>query len=62
MSDAIERRSVFKSVFANYYKAERDRSESCIRDIMDVLEDKDSSDSETIEAILSRIIQHYKRT
>lgn len=62
MSDAVERRAAFKSAWINYYRNERDRSEACLRDIMEVLEVRDSSDADNIDAIFGRLIKHYARS
>jgi UDP-2,3-diacylglucosamine pyrophosphatase LpxH len=62
MVDAVEARIMFKSAFINHYKNERERSESCIGDIIDILQTRDtSSDDQTVE-ILERIIRHYSRS
>jgi hypothetical protein len=61
VTDAIERRSAFKNAWIRHYRNERDRSEACIGDIMEALGDRDATDTETIEAILNRIIKHYDR-
>lgn len=62
MTDALERRAAFKAAWIRYYRAERDRSERCIGEIMDILEDRANADNQTIDAILDRIIKHYDRS
>jgi hypothetical protein len=61
MVDAIEARGMIRTAFSNHYRAERDRSEKCIGDIIDILQERDSSDEQTV-AILERIIVHYSRS
>jgi hypothetical protein len=63
MGDAIDsRRMTIKAAFCNHYRAERDRSEKCIGDIIDILQERDTSADEQTNAILERIITHYSRS
>lgn len=62
MVDAVEARNVIRRAFSNHYQAERDRSEKCIGDICDILQERDSSSDEQTVAILDRIIKHYSRS
>lgn len=61
MSDGPERRVAIKNAFIRHYRAERDRSEACIGDIIDALGDRDNTPEQTVQAILDRIIMHYDR-
>jgi hypothetical protein len=56
-----QRRLTFKNVFIRHHRKERERSESCIGDIIDILGDRDNTDAQTIQAIIDRIISHYDR-
>lgn len=60
MVDAVEARGMIRAAFSNHYRAEHDRSEKCIGDILDILQERDSS--EQTVAILERIIVHYSRS
>jgi hypothetical protein len=62
MVDAVEARGRIRAAFSNHYRAERDRSEKCIGDIIDILQERDSSADEQTDAILERIIVHYSRS
>jgi hypothetical protein len=57
--DMSEHQSVFKAVLARYYKAERDRSEECLWDIIKVLQDETTSEGEQVDKILERLVTHY---
>lgn len=61
MTDSEERRMRFKNAFIRHYKNERERSESCISDIIDILGDRDNTEAQNIAAILDRIVVHYDR-
>lgn len=56
-----ERRIMFKNAFLRHSRKERDRSEACIGDIIDILGDRDNTDAQTISGIVDRIITHYDR-
>lgn len=61
MVDATEARTSIRAAFCNHYRAERDRSEKCIGEIIDILQERDTTSDEQTVAILERIIQHYSR-
>lgn len=46
--------------FAAHYKSERDRSEACLLDIVEIL-NNEKLEGEQIEAILDRMVKHYER-
>jgi hypothetical protein len=50
-----------KTAFAQYYKAERNRSEACLDDIIKIMQMPDIGEGEQLNQILSRMIRHYKR-
>lgn len=52
---------VFRESLCRHYKAERDRSEECLSDIILALQDRQAQHSETIDLILMRLIKHYDR-
>jgi hypothetical protein len=52
MSDA---HIAFKEAIARHYKAERDRAEECLGDIIKILD----QEGDQIDMILSRLVQHY---
>lgn len=54
-----EHQIVFKATLARYYKAERDRSEECLGDIIKIVSDSTSPDAEVNEKIIERLVQHY---
>lgn len=56
-----EHQLVFKATLARYYKAERDRSEACMGDIVDILKDETAPEAEQVEKILERLVAHYNR-
>jgi|GEM_PF-4892895 len=61
MVEATEARALIRAAFTDHFRNERERSEKCIGDIIDILQERDStSDAQTV-AILERIIQHYSR-
>jgi len=45
----------FKTAIARHYKAQRDRAEECIGDIIKILD----QDGDQSEQILNRLIEHY---
>lgn len=45
----------FKEAIARHYKAERDRAEECLGDIIKILD----QEGDQIEQILNRLINHY---
>lgn len=54
--------SKMKSILADYYKKERQRSETCLGDILTIITDSDTgTEGEQIEAILKRMVAHYER-
>lgn len=56
-----EHQLVFKATLARYYKAERDRSEACMGDIVKILQDETAPEAEQVENILERLVKHYSR-
>ena len=54
--------TVFREALSRHYKAERERSEACLADIVEILKHQTRPHSETIDAILLRLIHHYERT
>jgi hypothetical protein len=58
MSDAS---TVFKATLAKYYKAERDRTEECLGDIIGILTAQPATDPEQVQRILERLVKHYER-
>lgn len=62
MAKIDEQRLVFKSVLANYYKNERDRTERCLVDIINILSDEAMPEPVQIENILARLSGRYART
>jgi len=57
----IERRSLIKAAFIDYYRGERDRAEKCLRDLTDLFGERGQSAEELNVAILERLIAHYAR-
>lgn len=47
----------FKEAIARHYKAERDRAEACLGDIIKILD----QEGDQVEQILNRLIRHYSR-
>ena len=45
----------FKEAIARHYKAERDRAEGCLGDIIKILD----QEGDQMEQILNRLIEHY---
>lgn len=62
MSTAEDSRQVFKAVLAQYYHDERNRTERCLGDIVDILTKPDTSDSEQVRMIVERLCEHYTRS
>jgi hypothetical protein len=48
----------FKEAIARHYKAERDRAEDCLGDIIKILD----QEGDQVEQILNRLVRHYSRT
>lgn len=57
-----EQRQVFRAVLAGYYRSELTRAEKCLGDIIDMLGAQEVSETEQIEAVLTRLTQHYSRS
>jgi hypothetical protein len=53
--------SPFREAMSRHYKAERDRTEACLRDIVTILENKYSPYPEQISEIRLRLVKHYDR-
>ncbi len=56
-----DQHTAFKAALARHYKAERDRSEECLGDIIKILDWSDAMESTQVEKILERLIAHYDR-
>lgn len=56
-----EHQTVFKAALARYYKAERDRTEECLGDIIKTLQEETTPEAEQVEQILERLVKHYSR-
>lgn len=52
--------SATRAAFSNFYKAERERSEGCINDILTILCDG-GTDTQQVEKITDRVTRHYQR-
>lgn len=50
-----------RALFADHYKAERNRAEDCLGDIIKILQVKDADESARLDQILDRMIRHYQR-
>lgn len=50
----------FRMALGHYYKVERDRSEKCIADLIDILANADDNEAQ-LRAILERLTSHYSR-
>lgn len=50
-------RTAFKEALARHYKAERDKAEECLGDIIKILD----QEGDQIEQILNRLVEHYDR-
>lgn len=53
---------VFREALCRHYKFERDRSEECLGDIIQALQNRQAQPSDTIDVILIRLIKHYERS
>lgn len=51
----------FRSMMFKYYKAEKDRADKCLSDIIDLLNSGDPK-PEILDEIEGRIMQHYARS
>lgn len=56
-----EHHDIFKAALSRHYKAERDRSEECLGDIIKIISDDTAPDAEITEKILERLAKHYDR-
>lgn len=50
----------FRMMLGNYYKVERDRSEKCLGDIVNILDNAENEETQ-LRAILDRLTSHYAR-
>lgn len=50
----------FRLALGVYYKTERDRSEACLTEIINILSNSDSEEQQ-IEKIFGRLTDHYAR-
>ena len=52
---------VFREALSRHYKAERDRTEGCLGDIINILQNRTAQPGELVDDILMRLIKHYER-
>jgi hypothetical protein len=50
---------VFREAMCRHYKAERERSEACLGDIINILQNRTAQHSDVIDDILLRLTKHY---
>ena len=50
-----------RAAFSKYYETERNRSEACLGDIINILSRGDMDDAEQVANIVNRLIKHYSR-
>lgn len=56
-----EQHEAFREAISRHYKAGREQAEACLGDIIKVLDDQTMPETEQVEKILDRLIQHYSR-
>lgn len=51
----------FQRIMKDHYAAERNRSEACLGDILNIICDEDMTIADQVEKITGRLVQHYSR-
>ena len=50
----------FQAALAKYYKSQRDRTEKCLSDIVDIVASRDHS-AIIVDQIIDRLVAHYEQ-
>lgn len=61
IGNTLDARDRFRMALGHYYKIERDRTERCLADIVEILGDA-REESAQVQSVLDRLIAHYART